>query len=196
MGQIILFITLLVSLSTNESIIDRVNNYCEKKKGQTFDEIIYVSVKNQKMYVISENSIIKTYPVSTAKKGIGNVKNSDMTPHGLHYIKEKHGAKTPLNGRMIGRVFYGQIATIYSDTTTSKTDDITTRILWLSGSEKNINKGGNVDSFERYIYIHGTSEEGKIGTPASHGCIRMLNKDVIELYSNTKIGTKVLILDN
>jgi lipoprotein-anchoring transpeptidase ErfK/SrfK len=97
---------------------------------------------------------------------------------------------------MIGRVFYGQIATIYSDTTTSKTDDITSRILWLSGYEKDINKGGDVDSYERFIYIHGTSEEGKIGTPASHGCIRMLNKDVIELYSMTKIGTKVLILDN
>ncbi|MGB1307087.1 MAG: L,D-transpeptidase family protein, partial [Flavobacteriales bacterium] len=82
------------------------------------------------------------------------------------------------------------------DTTSSKTDDITSRILWLSGMEKDINKGGNVDSYNRYIYIHGTSEEGKIGTPASHGCIRMLNTDVIELYAKIKIGTKVLILDN
>ena len=119
-----------------------------------------------------------------------------MTPHGLHYIKEKHGSKTPQNGRMIGRVFYGQIAKIHTDTTSSKTDDITSRILWLSGMEKDINKGGNVDSYNRYIYIHGTSEEGKIGTPASHGCIRMLNNDIIELYEKIKIGTKVLILDN
>jgi hypothetical protein len=195
-GQIILYISLLLSFSTNDRILKIVNNYCEEKKGKTFEEIIYVSVKNQKMYYISNDVIIKEYLISTAKKGVGNQKNSNMTPYGLHYIKEKHGSKTPQNGRMIGRVFYGQIATIYSDTTTSKTDDITSRILWLSGYEKDINKGGDVDSYERFIYIHGTSEEGKIGTPASHGCIRMLNKDVIELYSMTKIGTKVLILDN
>jgi len=196
MGQIILYISLLLSFSTNDRILKIVNNYCEEKKGKTFEEIIYVSVKNQKMYYISNDVIIKEYLISTAKKGVGNQKNSNMTPYGLHYIKEKHGSKTPQNGRMIGRVFYGQIATIYSDTTTSKTDDITSRILWLSGYEKDINKGSDVDSYERFIYIHGTSEEGKIGTPASHGCIRMLNKDVIELYSMTKIGTKVLILDN
>jgi lipoprotein-anchoring transpeptidase ErfK/SrfK len=196
MGQVILFISLLFSFLANESIIDRVNNYCEEKKRETYDEILFVSVKEQKMYHIVENTIVKAYLVSTAKKGVGNQKNSDMTPNGLHYIKEKHGGKTPQNGRMIGRVFYGQIATIYSDTTSSKTDDITSRILWLSGMEKDINKGGNVDSYNRYIYIHGTSEEGKIGTPASHGCIRMLNTDVIELYAKIKIGVKVLILDN
>lgn len=196
MGQVILFICLLFSFSADESIVDRVNNYCEVKKGKTYDEILFVSVKEQKMYYIVKNTIVKEYLVSTAKKGVGNQKNSDMTPHGLHYIKEKHGGKTPQNGRMISRVFYGQIATIYSDTTSSKTDDITSRILWLSGMEKDINKGGNVDSYNRYIYIHGTSEEGKIGAPASHGCIRMLNTDVIELFANIKIGVKVLILDN
>ena len=196
MGQVILFISLFFSYLANESIIDRVNNYCEEKEGKTYDEILFVSVKEQKIFHIVENTIQKEYHVSTAKKGVGNKKNSDMTPHGLHYVKEKHGSKTPQNGKMIGRVFYGQIATIYTDTTSSKTDDITSRILWLSGMEKNINKGGNVDSYNRYIYIHGTSEEGKIGTPASHGCIRMLNTDVIELYAKIKIGTKVLILDN
>ena len=196
MGQVILFIYLLFSFSADESIIDRVNNYCEEKKGKTYDEILFVSVKEQKMYHIVENTIVKEYLVSTAKKGVGNQKNSDMTPHGLHYVKQKHGSKTPKNGRMIGRVFYGQIATIYADTTSSKTDDITSRILWLSGMEKDINKGGNVDSYNRYIYIHGTSEEGKIGTPSSHGCVRMLNTDIIQLYAKIKIGTKVLILDN
>ena len=196
MGQVILFIYLLFSFSADDSIIDRVNNYCEEKEGKTYDEILFVSVKEQKMYHIVENTIVKEYLVSTAKKGVGNQKNSDMTPHGLHYIKEKYGSKTPQNGRMIGRVFYGQIAKIYYDTTSSKTDDITSRILWLSGIEKDINKDGNVDSYNRYIYIHGTSEEGKIGTPASHGCIRMLNNDIIELYAKIMIGTKVLILDN
>ena len=196
MGQMILCISLLLSFFANESVIDRVNNYCKEKEGKTYDEILFVSVKEQKMYHIVENTIVKEYLVSTAKKGVGNQKNSNMTPHGLHYIKEKHGSKTPQNGRIIGRVFYGQIASIYTDTTSSKTDDITSRILWLSGMEKDINKGGNVDSYNRYIYIHGTSEEGKIGTPASHGCVRMLNDDIIELYAKIKIGTKVLILDS
>ena len=196
MGQVILFISMLFSFLANENIIDIVNNYCEEKKGKIYNEILYISVKEQKMYHIVKNTIVKEYLVSTAKKGIGNQKNSNLTPHGLHYIKEKYGSKTPQNGRIIGRVFYGEIATIYSDTTSSKTDDITSRILWLSGMEKDINKEGNVDSYNRYIYIHGTSEEGKIGTPASHGCVRMLNTDIIELYAKIKIGTKVLILDN
>tara|TARA_B100002052_G_scaffold294918_1_gene320511 strand:+ start:67 stop:630 length:564 start_codon:yes stop_codon:yes gene_type:complete len=187
---------MLFSFLANENIIDIVNNYCEEKKGKIYNEILYISVKEQKMYHIVKNTIVKEYLVSTAKKGIGNQKNSNLTPHGLHYIKEKYGSKTPQNGRIIGRVFYGEIATIYSDTTSSKTDDITSRILWLSGMEKDINKDGNVDSYNRYIYIHGTSEEGKIGTPASHGCVRMLNTDIIELYAKIKIGTKVLILDN
>ena len=96
---------------------------------------------------------------------------------------------------MIGRVYYGEIATIYQDSTRSKTDDITTRILWLSGEEDGLNKLEKVDSYQRYIYIHGTSEEGLIGSPASHGCIRMKNTDVLELYNKIAIGTKVLILD-
>ena len=95
---------------------------------------------------------------------------------------------------MIGRVYSGQIATIYTDQTKSKTDDVTSRILWLEGLEKGLNKGAEIDSYKRYIYIHGTSEEGRLGTPASHGCIRMKNKEVIELYDKIKIGTLVLIL--
>lgn len=95
---------------------------------------------------------------------------------------------------MIGRVFYGDIATIYTDETKSKTDDVTSRIFWLEGMEKGKNKGEGIDSYKRYIYIHGTSEEGRLGTPASHGCIRMKNKDVIGLYKLIEVGTLVLIL--
>lgn len=186
---------LFLACSTNDSIIERVNNYCLDKKGKTYQEILFVSVSHQKLYHLKNNTIVDQYPISTAKKGVGNIKNSDKTPLGLHSIREKNGANTPINGRMIGRVFYGQIATIYNDTTSSKTDDITSRILWLDGEENGINKGGNVDSYQRYIYIHGTSEEGKIGTPASHGCIRMTNKDVIKLFSKVKLNTKVLILE-
>jgi len=194
MVQLILSILLLIT-SVNDNIVDKVNTYCIDKKGTTYEEIIFVSISEQKLYFIKDSKVVKEYPISSAKKGTGSKKNSDKTPLGLHSVKEKHGNNTPINGRMIGRVFYGQIATIYTDTTSSKTDDITSRILWLTGEEEGINKGGDLDSYQRYIYIHGTSEEGKIGKAASHGCIRMKNKDVIELYSITKLNTKVLILE-
>ena len=107
---------------------------------------------------------------------------------------QKYGKKTPINGRMVGRVYYGEIATIYKDSTKSKTDDVTTRILWLEGLEIGENKGMGIDSFKRYIYIHGTSEEGRLSSPSSHGCIRMKNKEVLDLYNKVSIGTLVLIL--
>ena len=144
--------------------------------------------------MLKNSLVIESFPISSSKFGIGNKNGSNMTPLGLHKIKEKHGNETPINGRLIGRLFYGQIAEIFTDTTTSKTDDITSRILWLEGLEEGINKGKGIDSFKRYIYIHGTSEEGKIGKPASHGCIRMKNKDVIDLFKEVSIGTFVLIL--
>ena len=173
-------------------IITKVNNYLNK--NVKYDNLLFVSIENQKMYRIQSKNIIETYEISTSKYGIGNQMGSNKTPSGLHKINSKYGYKTPVNGRMIGRVFYGQIAKIFSDTTTSKTDDITSRILWLEGLENGINKGDNIDSYKRYIYIHGTSEEGRIGIPSSHGCVRMKNKDVIDLFNEVAIGTFVLIL--
>jgi len=195
MGKIIILIIVSAQLLIAQNPVEMINDHCKSKYGQQFKELIYVSIKNQKLYHISDNTINDEYTISSAKKGIGNIRNSDKTPIGLHYIKEKYGQKTSINGRMIARKFEGLIATIYQDTSSSKTDDITSRILWLAGLEEGINKGGNVDSYQRYIYIHGTSEEGKLGTPASHGCIRMSNLDVINLFDKVKEGTKVLILD-
>tara|TARA_B100000768_G_scaffold59903_1_gene57895 strand:+ start:663 stop:1253 length:591 start_codon:yes stop_codon:yes gene_type:complete len=195
MGKIIILLIVSAQLLIAQNTVEMINDHCKSKYGQQFKELIYVSIKNQKLYHISDNTINDEYTISSAKKGIGNIRNSDKTPIGLHYIKEKYGQKTPINGRMIARKFKGLMATIYQDTSSSKTDDITSRILWLAGLEEGINKGGNVDSYLRYIYIHGTSEEGKLGTPASHGCIRMSNLDVINLFDKVKEGTKVLILD-
>ncbi len=185
----------LISLNTiaQNSIIERVNNYLDRKNAFT-DEVIYVSIKKQKLYHIEHDSIIKEYIISSSAFGIGNVSGSNKTPIGLHSIKEKYGEKTPINGKMTGREFHGNIATIYTDQTKSKTDDVTSRILWLEGLEKGKNTGEGIDSFKRYIYIHGTSEEGRLGKPASHGCIRMKNKEVIDLYKLLEVGTLVLIL--
>ena len=185
------FLLCLNSYSQTE-IITKIDNYLNK--NIKYDNLLFVSIENQKMYRIQSKDIIETYDISTSKYGIGNQMGSNKTPTGLHKINSKYGHKTPINGRMIGRVFYGQIAKIFSDTTTSKTDDITSRILWLEGLENGINKGDNIDSYKRYIYIHGTSEEGRIGIPSSHGCVRMKNKDVIDLFNEVAIGTFVLIL--
>ena len=186
------FITLLFynTAFSQEDIIWKVNNYI----STDYSELLFVSIENQKMYHIKEGAIAKKYIISSSEYGTGSEVGSNKTPLGLHKVKEKYGAKTPRNGRMIGRVFYGQIATIYKDKQKSKTDDVTSRIFWLEGLEKGKNKGEGIDSYKRYIYIHGTSEEGRLGTPASHGCIRMKNKEVIDLYKLIEVGTLVLIL--
>lgn len=187
-----LILTLVFCLNTNaqNSIVKKAKSYINTE----YSELLFVSIEKQKMYHIKNDNIIKEYIISSSAYGTGSESGSNKTPLGLHKIKSKYGDKTPINGRMIGRVFYGNIATIYSDTTKSKTDDVTSRILWLEGLEKGKNKGEGIDSYKRYIYIHGTSEEGRLGTPASHGCIRMKNKEVIDLYKLIEVGTLVLIL--
>ena len=155
---------------------------------------MYVSVKYQKLYLIEEGEVKVKYPISSAKLGVGNKQNSMKTPIGLHTIKSKIGDNVPLGGLFYSRVYSGKISPIYAEKVKSPTDDVTTRIMWLQGEEPGINRGRNIDSYKRYIYIHGTSEEGYIGEPASHGCIRMKNKDVIDLYHQVDAGTPVLIL--
>ena len=188
--NLILILLLSLTCSAQEEIIKKAKDYIK----EDIKELLFVSIQHQKLYHIKNRKIINTFIISTSEYGEGSQEGSNKTPLGLHRIKEKHGKNTPINGRMIGRVFYGDIADIYIDTTRSKTDDVTSRILWLEGLEKGKNKGKGIDSYERYIYIHGTSEEGRLGTVASHGCIRMKNKDVIDLYKRVKVGTLVLIL--
>jgi len=177
-----------------QQIIEKARDYIETKCNKNFKEVLYVNITEQKLYHIKENEIVKTFVISSSEYGTGSEVRSNKTPLGLHKVKEKFGDKTPINGKMIGRIFYGQIATIFTDNNKSKTDDVCSRILWLVGLEEGLNKGEGIDSYNRYIYIHGTSEEGRLGKPASHGCIRMKNKDVIELYEKIKIGILVLIL--
>ena len=190
-----LIITLLLTSFSaflfGQNPIEILQKYLKKT---VIKEIIFVSIEKQKLYHIKNDTIIKEYIISSSAYGMGSEAGSNKTPLGLHKVKQKYGDNTPINGRMKGRVYYGEIATIYKDNTKSKTDDVTTRILWLEGLERGKNKGEGIDSFKRYIYIHGTSEEGRLGTPASHGCIRMKNKEVIDLYNKVAIGTLVLIL--
>ena len=149
---------------------------------------ISISVKNQKLYLVSNNSLIREYDISTAKNGVGFLKNSDKTPLGTHRIAKKIGDNAPIGTIFRGRQSTGKIAPIYSSLVDVTNDDVTSRILWLDGQEEN-----NQNSISRFIYIHGTPEEGLIGQPASHGCIRMRNKDVIELFDLVDEGIFVEI---
>lgn len=179
----------------NETIANFLSEYLKLKyKNRSFDKYMYVSVKHQRLYLIENDSTIRKYPISTAKKGIGNKQNSFKTPPGLHTVKRKIGDNVPLGGIFESRVYNGKIAKIIYDNEKADKDYVTSRIMWLQGEEPGINRGRNIDSYNRYIYIHGTPEEGFIGKPASHGCIRMKNKDVIELFDLVEEGTPILIL--
>jgi lipoprotein-anchoring transpeptidase ErfK/SrfK len=164
--------------------------------NQIIQNLVFVSIMQQKLYVIIDKNVVASYPVSTSKFGLGNIFNSQKTPLGLHIVKNKMGDGVPMNGIIKYGFYSNEIALILKDPKTSGKDLITSRILWLDGLEKGKNKGGVMDSYNRGIYIHGTNEEGLIGTPASHGCIRMKNKDVIDLFNLVPKGIYVLILDN
>ena len=180
---------------SNETIANFLSEYLKLKyKNRSFKKYMYVSVKHQRLYLIKNDSTIKKYSISTAKKGIGSKQDSYKTPPGLHTIKRKIGDEVPVGGIMVSRVYEGKIAKILTEKENAKKDYVTSRIMWLQGEEPGINRGRNIDSYNRYIYIHGTPEEGYIGEPASHGCIRMTNKDVIELYNLVDEGTPILIL--
>jgi len=161
----------------------------------TYAEIahIEVDISEQRLYLIENNLIKASYPISTSKYGEGSIQNSFKTPLGEHSIKEMIGEEAEINTIFTSRINTKRSATIIDQFEDTDNDYVTSRIIWLDGEEEGFNKGGNVDSFQRYIYIHGTHEEGLIGTKASHGCIRMFNYDVIELFKLVNIGTKVLI---
>ncbi len=180
---------------SNETIANFLSEYLKLKyKNRSFKKYMYVSVKHQRLYLIKNDSTIRKYSISTAKNGIGSKRDSYKTPPGLHTVKRKIGSDVPYGGIMVSRVYEGKIATILTEKENAKKDYVTSRIMWLQGEEPGINRGRNIDSYNRYIYIHGTPEEGYIGQPASHGCIRMKNTDVIELYDFVDEGTPILIL--
>lgn len=148
----------------------------------------------QKMLLLAEGQVAGEWVISTASNGLGSQKGSDQTPLGVHRIAQKIGDGAALGSIFKARQNTGRIADILTAPgAESSEDNVTTRILWLDGMEPGVNKGGDVDSYTRYIYIHGTDEEGKLGAPASHGCIRMRNRDVIDLFDRVQENTLVLI---
>lgn len=167
-----------------------------KYSAYSFDDFLYVAVKQQKMYHIQDQNVIGIYAISTAINGLGGNLGSHRTPIGLHRIKEKVGNGVPVGGILKEKTFTGELANIIDEPVAGNGDQITTRLLHLEGLEPGLNKGEGYDSYYRGIMIHGTPEEGLIGTPSSHGCIRMKNQEVLELFESVKSGTFVVILNN
>ena len=157
------------------------------------DRSMVIDISQQRLYLYQGKVLEASFPVSSSKYGEGSKENSFKTPLGEHIIKEMIGEGVKINTIFSSRINTTRPAKVINEAEDSKNDYVTSRIMWLDGLEDGQNKGGNVDSYKRYIYIHGTHEEGLIGSKASHGCIRMFNDDVIELFDMVKIGTKVLI---
>lgn len=146
---------------------------------------IIVSAADQRMAVFEDENPIGFFKISTSKYGLSSSGGSNCTPLGKHAVAEKHGTGEPLGMKFDSRVPTGEIVSINAP----GRDPIVTRILWLRGLESH-----NRSSYRRYIYIHGTPEEYKLGTPASYGCVRMRSVDIAWLYEKVGIGCKVDIV--
>lgn len=158
---------------------------------------IVISLAQQQLSLLSEHGqLLRQYPVSTALKGAGEQKNSYCTPRGLHQVRAKIGAGAPLRSVFRGRRPTGEIWNAELHAEQPGRDWILTRILWLSGCEPGHNRLGNVDSMQRYIYLHGTPDSEPMGEAHSHGCIRMRNEDIVELFDLVPVHTLVKIEDD
>ncbi|MDQ6974792.1 MAG: L,D-transpeptidase [Mariprofundaceae bacterium] len=152
--------------------------------------MIRISISKQCLSHRNRAGIWQHYAISTAAQGVGNRRNSWQTPWGKHRIYQKIGENMPIFTIFRGRKAQGVYHEHHYD---SKKDWILSRILWLEGVQTGLNRRGRVDTRSRYIYIHGTHDEKHLGTPRSHGCIRMNNDDVITLFANVDVGESVII---
>lgn len=157
---------------------------------------IDISITNQTLTLFDNFGSVKVkYPVSTAANGVSCEKDSGCTPLGAHIIRAKIGANTAPNTVFVGRRPTGEICTPELMEAFPNRDWILTRILWLSGKEIGKNRLGNVDTMQRYIYIHGTPDSTDMSVIGSHGCVRMRNADMIELFDLVTVGTRVYIVE-
>lgn len=155
--------------------------------------LLDISIAKQRLVLIESDHVVKTYPVSTAKNGPGETRGSECTPRGRHRIRARIGAGLPLCSvfkarRPTGEIYTPELGRLYPER-----DWILTRILWLGGLEPGKNRYREVDTAWRYIYIHGGPDESMNGKPESHGCIRMFNADMVELFDRVTVKTEVFI---
>jgi hypothetical protein len=154
---------------------------------------IQISLAEQRLWLLDPRGRLGAWSISSARNGAGELLGSECTPRGWHAVRARIGA-----GCAPGTVFRGRRPTgeLYSPELSRahpERDWILTRILWLSGLEPGFNRLGAVDSLRRYIYIHGCPDECPMGVPGSHGCIRMRNRDLVDLFDQVEAGTRVWI---
>ena len=177
-----------MNTSASPRLCDNFISGCEKNGITPTQFILIVSIAEQTVSLFEKDKLIKKLPCSTSRFGIGQTDGSNRTPLGLHRIAEKIGAGEPA-----GTVFKSRKAIGHTSQPEFANAKITTRILWLEGLEPGFNRGGNVDSHARYIYIHGTADQAGIGKPASCGCIHLADADLIPLFDLLPDGTLVWI---
>ena len=156
---------------------------------------IEINIATQQLIVWQQQQERARFTISSALKGVGEIQGSEQTPRGQHIIRAKIGANLPLNTvfkarRPTGEIYSAELAEKYPNR-----DWILSRIMWLSGCERGKNRLGQCDTMRRYIYIHGTPDTEPMGVPLSHGCIRMRNQDIAELFTLVPVFTPVLIVE-
>jgi lipoprotein-anchoring transpeptidase ErfK/SrfK len=157
------------------------------------DSVVAIDLGAQRLALTAAGGAHRAYSVSTSKYGAGERYGSLQTPRGRHQIRAKIGADYPIGSVFVGRRATGEIYSEALARSHPERDWILTRILWLSGLEPGINRLGDVDTMRRYIYIHGMPDSEPCGTPGSIGCIRMRNRDIVELFDQVAVGTLVVI---
>ena len=170
-----------------------LSQYTNKNNNLNKEYIIIVNILNQELILYKNYKELIKYMISTSIYGEGSEEGSNKTPIGAHYIKECIGNNTDPLTIFQNRRPTGAKTKIISEKISSNKDIISSRILWLDGLEEGKNKGSNLDSYSRYIYIHGTNEEGMLGEKSSHGCIRMSNSDIIDLCDKNICNSFVYI---
>jgi lipoprotein-anchoring transpeptidase ErfK/SrfK len=159
------------------------------------DALITVDIAAQRLRLVQGGEVLMDVAISTAKNGPGEVSGSECTPRGQHRIRARIGGGCAANTVFIGRRPTGELFSEALRAAHPRRDWILTRILWLCGEEPGRNRGGQVDTMRRYIYIHGCPDSDPMGVPSSHGCVKMRNDDIIKLFDLITVGTAVLITE-
>ncbi|MBK1695271.1 hypothetical protein CKO09_11070 [Chromatium weissei] len=154
---------------------------------------LQIALDTQTLTLFHGERELTRYAVSTARNGAGEQRGSGCTPRGIHRVRLRIGANCPMGTVFRGRRPTGEIFSAELAAASAQRDWILTRILWLTGCELGKNRGGMVDTLRRYIYIHGCPESEPMGEPHSHGCIRMRNQNLVDLFNQTALGTVVVI---
>lgn len=156
-------------------------------------DFLHISIADQCLYGFADGQLVLRLPVSTALTGAGERSGSNCTPRGRHQVRAKIGDGLPLGAVLRGRRWTGEVWSEELSRQFPERDWILTRILWLSGCEPGINRLGAVDTFRRYIYLHGTPDTEPLGVPLSHGCVRLRNADLLQLFPRVPLHCAVLI---